>query len=89
MMQLRRQFLLSSLKGFDIFAMVVAFSLATQTAYFHNLGNIHPFGEFLSIRIKLNNILLLVLWGWGWKQIFTWCELYHTRRLAQRGQAPS
>lgn len=78
----RRQFLLSSLKLLDLFLMVFSFLLASRVAM--EPTGVLTFEQFLSIRIKLSNIVLFIALLAVWQLIFSACGLYASRRLLSR-----
>jgi exopolysaccharide biosynthesis polyprenyl glycosylphosphotransferase len=82
MNQLRRQLLLKALKLSDLLIMVTAFVFATTATHFRE-NNI-LFEDFLSMRIKVQNLLLFLGLMSGWYLIFHLFNLYTSKRLAGR-----
>lgn len=83
MSNVRRQFLLNSLKLFDVALMVCCFLLAV---FFDRHGNrVLSFEQFLSLRIRLLNFVLFSLLMWTWHTTFSAFGLYSSRRLLGRG----
>jgi len=79
---IRRQFLLSSLKLFDVVLMVCCFLLAI---FFDRHGRtVLGFEDFLSMRIRLSNFVLFSVVVWTWHATFAGFGLYSSRRLLGR-----
>ena len=79
---IRRQFLLSSLKLFDVVLMVSCFLLAI---FFDLHGRtVLGFEDFLSMRIQLSNFVLFSVVVWTWHATFAGFGLYGSRRLLGR-----
>ena len=83
MNEVRRRFLVGALKVFDVTLLVAAFASATILVAYAN-QRVSP-AEFLSLRIKLSNCLIFVVFLAIWHVCFLWCGLYHSRRLSGRG----
>ncbi|WP_447971659.1 sugar transferase [Nitrospira sp. M1] len=79
-MQIRRKILLESLKGVDLILLGLAFSLAVALAY-SSSGNI-SFSEFFAIRVKIENILFVSGMVIVWHSIFSFFQIYESRRLS-------
>ena len=62
--------------------MIGAFGFATIATHFHK-NNI-PFDDFLSMRIKIQNFLLVLGLLFVWYLIFAGFSLYNSRRLSSR-----
>src|SRR5215831_10194311 len=83
MNEVRRRFLVGALKVFDLTLLLAAFASATILVAYAN-QRVSP-AEFLSLRIKLLNCLIFVVFLAIWHVCFLWCGLYHSRRLSSRG----
>jgi exopolysaccharide biosynthesis polyprenyl glycosylphosphotransferase len=82
MSNIRRQFLLNSLKLFDVVLMMCCFLLAI---FFARHGRtVLNFEQFLSIRIRLLNFVLFSVFIWTWHATFAAFGLYSSRRLLGR-----
>lgn len=79
---LRRQILLKALKLFDMLVTVFSFALTTWVLY-GQTGAI-SFDEFLSMRLTVQNFLLLLGFLWAWHLSFSFFRLYHSKRLSNR-----
>jgi exopolysaccharide biosynthesis polyprenyl glycosylphosphotransferase len=82
MNEVRRRFLLGALKLFDLAVLVATFASATVLVAYAN-QRVSP-AEFLSLRIKLSNLLIFMVFLGIWHICFRWCGLYHSRRLSSR-----
>lgn len=80
MQDFRRQILLNGYCASDVLVMAVAFSIAF--AFSAQQTNLN-FEEFLSVRIKLTNLLLFVCFAIAWYLIFRCHGLYRSRRIGQ------
>jgi exopolysaccharide biosynthesis polyprenyl glycosylphosphotransferase len=78
----KRQLLMSSVKIFDLIALVFSFGLAMVTEA-PRLGSF-PLIEFLSMKVKLSNFITFVALLFIWHWIFALCGLYESKRLATR-----
>jgi exopolysaccharide biosynthesis polyprenyl glycosylphosphotransferase len=77
----RRQLLHRLFMLFDLLVVLTCFGVAAWFVfYFQNSQN--TFDEFLSMRVKIINLLLLLLFIGGWHIQFVYFRLYHSRRLA-------
>ena len=82
MIPLRRQILLKAFKLLDLLVMGFSFALATLFVY-HQTGPI-SFEEFLSMRVKVQNLVLFFGFLGVWHLSFSFFKLYHSRRLSSR-----
>ena len=78
-----RQILVRSYKLFDLLVMIFSFALATWIT-FHDQVEIFSFGDFLAMRIKVQNFVLFIGLIFGWQFIFSAFALYHSKRLSGR-----
>ena len=69
MTNLRRQFLLKAFRLFDILIMVLSFGLASVVVSYQ-LETI-PLAEFLSVRVKIQNVAIFLGFVWIWHLIFS------------------
>jgi exopolysaccharide biosynthesis polyprenyl glycosylphosphotransferase len=78
----RRQMMIGAMKLFDMALMVVSFGIATSPV----LAKVGPvsFAQFLSIRIKLENLLVFLVLLGMWHLSFSLLGLYGSMRLAGR-----
>ena len=78
----RRQLMTNALKFFDLLLMIFSFGVATLPV----LVRVGPmnFAQFLSIRIKLQNLLVFLVFLWVWNSVFTMLGLYESKRLSSR-----
>lgn len=79
MIPLRRQLLLKVFKVFDLLIMCAAFSFATLATHFQKNGI--PFEDFLSMRIKIQNFIMIFALLMIWYLIFHFYNLYESKRL--------
>lgn len=82
MTPLRRQILLNALKLFDLLVMLAAF-LLTTILIVHESGAM-SLTEFLSMRIKVGNLVLFLALLALWHVIFCLSGLYNSRRMLGR-----
>lgn len=75
----RRRIMLASFKLVDISIMVGSFALATVPVLYENQGL--SFGEFLSMRVKVQNFLLFLGLVLAWLGIFKVIGLYESQRF--------
>jgi exopolysaccharide biosynthesis polyprenyl glycosylphosphotransferase len=76
----RRHILHRLLVLFDLLVVLACFGIATWFVfYFQNHQN--SFNEFLSMRVKIINLLLLLVFIGGWHMLFEFFRLYHSKRL--------
>jgi exopolysaccharide biosynthesis polyprenyl glycosylphosphotransferase len=76
----RRQILLNAFKLWDVFLMVGAYLTAAVAIRNHSV----TLEEFFSMRVKVQNFLIFLLFLAAWHLIFSLCNLYASRRLANR-----
>jgi len=78
----RRQMMIGAMKLFDLASLVVSFGIATLPV----LAKVGPvsFAQFLSIRIKLENLIVFLVLLCIWHFIFSMLGLYGSMRLASR-----
>jgi exopolysaccharide biosynthesis polyprenyl glycosylphosphotransferase len=79
----RRRLYLGILKVFNLGLMIVAFGIATVLQARHQGGGI-TLSAFLSMRIKLINLVIFCLILLVWHGILSVCGLYQSQRLASR-----
>jgi exopolysaccharide biosynthesis polyprenyl glycosylphosphotransferase len=82
MTSLRRRLLSEAAKLFDLAVMVCSFGLATVLAV-HRTPAI-PLAEFLSMRIKVENVAVFACFLLVWHLVFSSFGLYSTKRLSSR-----
>jgi len=82
MTSLRRQILLKAFELFDLLIMAFAFALAASIVSYQMTGV--SIGDFLSMRIKVQNFLLLLGFFLVWHMIFSSFGLYQSKRLSSR-----
>ncbi|HTR68158.1 MAG TPA: sugar transferase [Terriglobales bacterium] len=82
MNEVKRRFLVTGLKLFDLGLTIAAFALATVTTV-SGSGEM-SLSEFLSMRIKLSNFLIFTLLLFGCHLIFVFCGLYESKRQSVR-----
>jgi exopolysaccharide biosynthesis polyprenyl glycosylphosphotransferase len=82
MTTLRRQALLTAFKLFDLGVMAVSFTLAALPVSYFSAGV--SFTSFLSLRVKMRNLLLFLLLVFLWHLVFTAVGLYQSKRLGGR-----
>jgi exopolysaccharide biosynthesis polyprenyl glycosylphosphotransferase len=86
MNQIRGQVLLDVLKLYDVVAALGCFLLATAMVS-HEIPDI-SFRDFLAIRVKLSNFLLMGFFAVAWHYILGTCGLYASKRLSSfKGEA--
>ena len=85
MTSFKRQLLIKANKIFDIFAMVLAFAAASLTVAMVDTPAI-DLSKFLSTRIKLQNLLIVIMFFLSWQLIFRLSGIYRSRRLGSRLQ---
>jgi exopolysaccharide biosynthesis polyprenyl glycosylphosphotransferase len=77
-----RRVLLALLKLFDLALAILSYGLATfLIAHANDSVSFH---QFLSIRIKLSNFVIMAVTVYLWHFIFTMCGLYESKRLSTR-----
>jgi exopolysaccharide biosynthesis polyprenyl glycosylphosphotransferase len=77
----RRQFLLNSMKLFDLVLMVVSFGLAAVVVSERATVSVT---EFLALRVRIQNFVTFSLLLLAWHLIFSSFGMYASRRLAGR-----
>jgi exopolysaccharide biosynthesis polyprenyl glycosylphosphotransferase len=82
MKNFRRQFLVKLLTLSDLAIMTVSFASATLAESY--LSAHMSFGDFLSMRIKLQNIVLFLGLLAVWHGVFSAVGLYHSKRIEAR-----
>jgi exopolysaccharide biosynthesis polyprenyl glycosylphosphotransferase len=80
----RRGILLNAFKLFDLGLMVSVFVVAAL-AVSHHGRDVNP-TEFLSARVKIQNVAMFSLLFLTWHVIFSLSGLYQSRRLSDRGK---
>ncbi|MBZ5516207.1 MAG: sugar transferase [Acidobacteriia bacterium] len=80
MSNVRHRLLISSLKTLDSLVLVAAFGFASLTVLYET-GQA-SLGEFLSMRIKVQNFILFSGLLLGWRLIFSGMHLYDSRRAS-------
>ena len=80
-MQFRRKLLIKGFKFGDLFLLCVTFFLVTW--FFYARGNeIYVFDQFLAMRIKIENVILIGSMIVAWHWIFSAFGLYQSKRLS-------
>jgi len=79
----RRQLLVKAHKLFDILVMSMSFALASWISFLQHNG-LNSFQQFLSIRIKVQNIILFIAFLLVWQSILNLFSLYKSHRLSDR-----
>ena len=74
--------MLNSLRILDLFIMIASFALATVPVMYESRGVSFP--DFLTMRVKVQNLLLFLGLLLAWHIIFTVMGLYETPRLAEK-----
>jgi len=69
------------MKIFDLLVMALSFSLATAAISQHL--DLLSLADFLSLRIKLRNFIILMTFLFLWKTLFSFFGLYRSRRLSK------
>src|SRR5260370_19466284 len=82
MNEARRLFQLSSLKAFDLAALILSFGLATILSA--SASGEASLVEVLSVKVKLWNFVIFLVLLALWHLIFTMCGLYKSKRLSTR-----
>jgi exopolysaccharide biosynthesis polyprenyl glycosylphosphotransferase len=76
----KRQLLVNGYCASDVLVMTLAFAIA----FFLSAQRMSPsFEEFLSVRVRLTNLLLFLGFAAAWYLIFSWHGLYRSRRIGQ------
>jgi exopolysaccharide biosynthesis polyprenyl glycosylphosphotransferase len=84
MTNFRRQFLDKSLLWFDLFVLAISYSIAAAQIW--HLNAFHSFTSFISMRVKVSNIILVAALFCSWHLIFSAFGLYGSKRLGDRKQ---
>jgi exopolysaccharide biosynthesis polyprenyl glycosylphosphotransferase len=79
----KRRVYLAMLKVFNLGLMVVALGVITVLQV-HQQGGDLPLSAFLSVRVKLINVVIFCGILLGWHTIFSLCGQYQSQRLARR-----
>lgn len=79
MIPFRRQISITAMKIFDLLVMILSFCLATAEVSRHL--DLLSFGYFFSMRIKLQNLIILMVFLFFWQILFSFFGLYESRRL--------
>jgi exopolysaccharide biosynthesis polyprenyl glycosylphosphotransferase len=82
MSSVRRRILLNVFKLFDIGLMMLAFVLASLPLLQRSQGV--SLAEFFSMRVKVSNFFIFALLTLAWHFLFSFFDLYHSRRLSSR-----
>lgn len=82
MHETRRRLLLSTYKALDLGLLIFAFIGATLSTY--RQSQAVTLSSFLSMRVKLSNLIIFLLVLWLWHLIFNLCGLYTSKRLSSR-----
>jgi exopolysaccharide biosynthesis polyprenyl glycosylphosphotransferase len=80
MNEAKRRFVLTGLKLCDVFQMILSFGLAAILTV--SLEHRISFEKFLSMRIKLSNVLTFAFLVIAWHATFSLCGLYESKRLS-------
>src|SRR3974390_828426 len=78
----RREILQGAFKLFDLLLLIVSFAAATLPVI-ARIGA-RSFGDFLEVKVKLENLCVFALLLWVWHLIFSALRLYDSKRLASR-----
>ena len=79
---IRRKITSDALILFDLLLMILAFGVATVPLLV-TVGRV-SFAQLLSIRIRLQNLLVFFALLWAWNVVFTMLGLYDSKRLSSR-----
>ena len=79
-------FIVNILKMFDLAVMLFAFILAVEVTSYHEF-NATSFGEFLAMRVTVQNFVLMAGFMWLWQSMFLLFGLYDANRLSRLGRA--
>jgi exopolysaccharide biosynthesis polyprenyl glycosylphosphotransferase len=83
MVPFHRKILTEALEFLDLIIVACAFGLAALATYHLRVGAI-SFQEFLTTRVKVQNIVIFLAFLFIWHMIFSLFGLYHSRRLSTR-----
>jgi exopolysaccharide biosynthesis polyprenyl glycosylphosphotransferase len=84
MTNFRRQILIRAFMLFDLGILAFSFLMASIRVW--HLNELSSFTSFISMRVKVVNILLFLALIYSWHLIFSLSGLYRSRRLADRKQ---
>jgi len=82
MRDLRRRILLEAAKLFDLAVMIFSFGLATVLVAYKTPTT--SLAEFLSMRVKVQNLFLFALFLLAWHLVFSSFGLYNSKRFSPR-----
>ena len=82
MRTLRRRILLEAAKLFDLAVMIFSFGLATVLVAYKTPTT--SLAEFLSMRVKVQNLFLFALFLLAWHLVFSSFGLYNSKRFSPR-----
>ncbi len=77
-----RQMISNALKVIDLLLMVLSLGVAKLPVLIQ-VGSMN-LAHFLSLRIKLQNLLVLLVFLWVWNFVFTMLGLYDSKRMSSR-----
>jgi len=77
-----RRTLTKFIRGFDLLLLVASFGVAALPVA--RAQGLMSFGEFLSLKIKVQNFVVFFVLLWVWNSIFMMLGLYNSKRLAGR-----
>src|SRR5262245_35851886 len=83
MIPFHRKILTEALQFLDLIVVTCAFGLAALATYHLRVGTI-SFQDFLTMRVKVQNIAIFLAFVFFWHMIFSALGLYHSRRLSTR-----
>jgi exopolysaccharide biosynthesis polyprenyl glycosylphosphotransferase len=75
-----RKTMTNAVKLFDLLLMVLSFGMASLPVLI-KLGAV-SFAQFLSIRVKLQHLIVFLVFLWVWNSLFTTLGLYDSKRLS-------
>ena len=82
-MATKRSTLLRAMMIFDLIVMLAAFGLATWSVYqAAGAAFFDSFDDFLSVRIKLSNVLLMAAFLYGWHFVYEVIGIYRSQRMS-------
>jgi exopolysaccharide biosynthesis polyprenyl glycosylphosphotransferase len=79
MQQKMQNLVMTCLKTLDLILIWLSFGLAAFLC--HNILEASSFNDFLSIRIKIKNFIIIILITIGWHCVLNACSLYKSKRL--------
>src|SRR6202049_841389 len=82
MYRVGRRTLTKFIRGFDLLLLVASFAVAALPVA--KAQGLMSFGEFLSLKIKVQNFVVFFVLLWIWNSIFSMLGLYNSKRLAGR-----